>query len=100
MKNPSNSRSNRRFLLGFVLFPAGFVLALIGLTTYSPLSAQRPTGDANGNQYDASYRDDVSPPLPELPPWSDADRKEDHEANENPKLPQGHRHDADAVIQT
>src|SRR5437763_16453108 len=99
MKNPSNSRSNRRFLLGFVLFSAGFVLALIGLTTYSPLSAQSPTGEANGNKYDASYKNDVSPPLRELPPWTEADRKAEHEANENPKVPYRHHDEADPVIQ-
>src|SRR5438105_2530456 len=99
MKNPSNSRSNRRFLLGFVLFSAGFVLALLGLTTYSPLSAQSPTGEANGNKFGSSYRNDVSPPLRELPPWSEADRKEEHEANENPKIPHRHKDEADPVIQ-
>src|SRR5207253_1878242 len=78
---------------------AGFVLALISLTAYSPLSAQSPTGEANGNKSGSSYRNDVSPPLRELPPWSEADRKEEHEANENPKIPHRHKDEADPVIQ-
>src|SRR3989449_4904449 len=102
MKKSSNSRfafSNPRFLLGFVVFSTGFVLALISLTAYSPLSAQSPTGEANGNKSGSSYRNDISPPLRELPPWSEADRKEEHEANENPKIPHRHRDEADSVIQ-
>src|SRR5438477_217965 len=102
MKKYSNSRSaffNCRFLLGFVLFSAGFVLALMSLTARSPLSAQSPTGEANGNKFGSSYRNDVSPPLRELPPWSEADRKEEHEANENPKIPHRHKDEADPVIQ-
>src|SRR5437899_5310074 len=102
MKKSSNSRfafSNPRFLLGFVVFSTGFVLALISLTARSPLSAQSPTGEANGNKSGSSYRNDVSPPLRELPPWSEADRKEEHEANENPKIPHRHKDEADSVIQ-
>src|SRR5207302_5431039 len=102
MKKYSNSRSaffNCRFLLGFVLFSAGFVLALMSLTAHSPLSAQSPTGEANGNKFGSSYRNDVSPPLRELPPWSEVDRKEEHEANENPKIPHRHKDEADPVIQ-
>jgi hypothetical protein len=102
MKKYSTSRSaffNCRFLLGFVLFSVGFVLALMSLTARSLLSAQSPTGEANGNKYGSSYRNDVSPPLRELPPWSEADRKEEHEANENPKIPHRHKDQADPVIQ-
>ncbi|PYK71564.1 MAG: hypothetical protein DME44_07465, partial [Verrucomicrobia bacterium] len=95
MKKCSNSRFNRRSLLGFVPFSAGFVLALISLTAYTPLSAQSPSGAANGNKSGSSYRNDVSPPLRAMPPWSEADRKEEHEANENPKIPHRHRDEAD-----
>ena len=102
MKKYSNSRSafvSYRFLLGFVLFSAGFVLALMSLTARSPLSAQSPTGEANGNKFGSSYRNDVSPPLRTMPPWNEADRKGEHEANENPKIPHRHKDEADPVIQ-
>jgi hypothetical protein len=49
----------------------------------------------------ASYHNDVSPPLRDLPSWSDLDvrRGRDRDANENPKIPYRHRDSSDPVVQ-
>src|SRR5947209_3379484 len=104
MKKYSKFRSTRfypRLLLAVLLGFIGAALALIGLFSVS-LSAQGPSEreQANGPKSGVSYKNDVSPPVRELPPWSEADRKEQHEANENPKVPFRHRDEPDPVIQT
>ena len=103
MKKSSNSRSaffNPRVLLGFGLCSGGAFLALISFLLGASVSAQNSGEQANGGvTVVASYKNDVSPALRDLPPWTEADRKEQHEANENPKIPYRHTDEADPVIQ-
>ena len=56
---------------------------------------QQPSGPKSGH----SYKNDVSPPLRDLPRWREGEGKPEHEANENPKIPHRHRDQADPVIQ-
>ncbi len=105
MKTKSNLHSaffRPRFLLSFVLCAAGLLLGLVALFLGSSVSAQGPSGNeqANGPKSGRSYKNDVSPPLRALPPWRESDRKAEHEANENPKIPHRHRDQADPVIQS
>ena len=57
----------------------------------------------NGNfvQVVASYHNDISPPLREMPAWNESDlrRGTDREANENPKVPYRHVNSFDPVVQ-
>jgi len=102
MKKSSKSRSafyNPRVLLSFFLCSVGVFLALISFFLGSSVSAQGPSAQANSVMFAASYKNDVSPPLRDLPPWTEADRKAEHEANENPKVPYRHHDEADPVIQ-
>lgn len=62
--------------------------------------AQAPDAQANSVAVGKSYRNDVSPPLRSMPPWSATDAKSEHEANENPKIPNRHQDAADPVIQS
>jgi hypothetical protein len=83
-----------------MLCSVGAFLALFSFFFGSSVSAQDPAAQANGGMtVVASYKNDVSPPLRDLPPWTEADLKEQHEANENPKIPYRHRDEADPVIQ-
>ena len=49
----------------------------------------------------ASYHNDVSPPLREMPTWNESDlrRGVEREANENPKIPYRHVDSFDPVVQ-
>ena len=88
MKTKSPSRS------AFLNAP---ILLLFGLGVFSASSAlgQGPSG----LQVGVSYHNDVSPPLREMPAWNPADIKQEHVANENPKIPIVHQDSADPVIQ-
>lgn len=104
MKITSSSQSafvRLRLLLSFLLCSAGALLALLasGLFGGNSLSAQAPSAQANSVAVGRSYHNDVSPPLRNLPAWSAADAKSEHEANENPKVPHRHQDTADPVIQ-
>src|ERR1041385_98892 len=104
MKKHSASRSaffNPRILLSLVLCCAAVCLTLMGFSGF-PVSAQGPSlaqrGD--GPKIGASYRNDISPRLRDMPAWSEANRNDvEHEANENPKIPYRHRDGVDQVIQ-
>src|SRR5947208_488886 len=102
MKKSSKSRSaffNPRVLFSFFLCSVGVFLALISFFLGSSVSAQGPSAQANSVMFAASYKNDVSRPLRDLPPCTEADRKAEHEANENPKVPYRHHDEADRVIQ-
>src|SRR5438045_3908481 len=92
-----------RVLLSFVLGLAGVFLALFALGLFSSGSAsaqgRNQNQGANAFQVGASYHNDVSPLMRDLPAWTAADRKEQHEANENPKVPYRHKDSTDPVIQ-
>ena len=96
-------RFTARLLLSALLCSAGLCLAFIGLALVSgpSLSAQGAgeRGQDNGPKSVVSYKNDTSPPLRELPQWSEADRKEKHEANENPKIPHRHKDEFDPIVQ-
>ncbi|MDQ6808089.1 MAG: hypothetical protein M3Z64_01475, partial [Verrucomicrobiota bacterium] len=54
---------------------------------------------ANSIAVGKSYHNDVSPSVRDMPAWSQADGKTEHEANENPKVPHRHRDSFDPIIQ-
>jgi hypothetical protein len=106
MKTKSASESgffNPRILLGFVLCSIAILLALVGLGLFSggSLSAQAPNANqqSSGPTLGASYKNDISPPVRNMPPWKASDLKAQHEANENPKVPYRHHDTPDPVIQ-
>src|SRR5260370_9143046 len=73
------------------------VLLLFGLGVFSGASA---LGQGPGRvQVGFSYHNDVSRPLREMAAWNPTDIKQDHEANENPKIPIFHEYSDDPVIQ-
>src|SRR5713101_9192187 len=73
------------------------VLLLFGLGVFSGASA---LGQGPGRlQVGFSYHNDVSRPLREMAAWNPADIKQEHQANENPKVPIFHQDSADPVIQ-
>src|SRR6184192_3331265 len=100
---PESAFFSPRFLIGFVLCLIGAVLALLGfgLLSGGSASAQGPNQNqgSSGVEVGASYRNDVSPPMRVVPPWSASGSKPQHEANENPKVPYRHTDSADPVIQ-
>src|SRR5438552_17432969 len=106
MKRKSAAESaffSPRFLVGFILCLIGAVLALFGfgLLSGGSASAQGPNQNqaSSGVEVGAAYRNDVSPPMRDVPPWSASGSKPQHEANENPKVPYRHKDSADPVIQ-
>src|SRR3977135_777238 len=99
----SHSASSRlQILLSLLLGSAALILAFLasGFLSGPSLTAQAPTAQQNSVTSERSYRNDVSPPLYSMPPWSPADRKSEREANENPKVPYRHVDGADPTIQT
>jgi cell division septation protein DedD len=107
MKKTSTSHSgffNLRVLLGLVLCLAGLSLALIAFGVFSgaPALAQAPKDSARGVQVGASYHNDVSPMMRDLPDTTKADARgeSEREANENPKVPYRHKDGADPVVQS
>src|SRR5438046_295632 len=106
MKRKSAAESaffSPRFVVGFVLCLIGTILALLGfgLLSGGSASAQGPNQNQASSDIEvgASYRNDVSPPMRDVPPWAAAGLKPQHEANENPKVPYRHTDSADPVIQ-
>src|SRR5882724_10730893 len=92
-----------RVLLGFVLCLVGVLFALFGFGLFSgaSASAQGRNQDqaSSGAQVGASYHNDVSPPMRNMPALTADHLKPQHEANENPKVPYRHKDSADPVIQ-
>ncbi len=105
MEKPSAPKF--RFLnarvLAFVVGSAGLLLLLFGLSLFSgqAVNAQAPVAGTGPVQVVASYHNDVSPPLTEVPAWSTADvrRGAERDANANPKIPYRHRDGYDPVVQ-
>jgi hypothetical protein len=82
----------------------GLLLALLAMNgPFGTRSLAQGTGNTNASSVwvGASYHNDVSPPLREMPAWSDYDlrRGGDREANENPKVPYRHIDSFDPVVQ-
>jgi hypothetical protein len=102
MKTQSTSAfSLPRLVLTLLLFSAGVIIAVLAVAGTTPLSAQDPSDaqQAAGPTLGHSYKNDVSPPVRDLPLWREGDGKSEHEANENPKIPHRHHDQADPVIQ-
>jgi hypothetical protein len=104
MNRPDSScsaSSQLRILLSFLLGSAALLLVFLaaGFLSGNSVTAQAPTAQQNSVATGRSYHNDMSPPLVTLPPWSAADGKSEHEANENPKIPHRHIDTADPVVQ-
>jgi hypothetical protein len=104
MKKTSTSQSaffNPRVLLGFVLCSLGLLLALLGFSVYSSSSVQAATPNQGHGQptIGTSYFHDVSPALRDVRQGWPLVFKENHEAAENPKIPNNHVDRPDTVVQ-
>jgi len=91
-------------LLACLLCLLGLFLALLAIS--GPLgtkSLAQGAGNTSGSSVwvGASYHNDVSPPLREMPAWSEYDSRRggEREANENPKVPYRHIDSFDPVVQ-
>src|SRR5690349_13393964 len=106
MKKPVVIRSafSVRRVIALFLCAAAMVVGLLG---FDPLLGQAAVAQGAAQagtsalQVVASYHNDVSLPLRDLPGWSDLDvrRGRDRDANENPKIPYRHRDSSDPVVQ-
>ncbi|MEY2488879.1 MAG: hypothetical protein QOC70_821 [Verrucomicrobiota bacterium] len=101
-KTKSASQSaffNLRLLLSFALCLAGLALALFAFGVFSGVSAQAQALKPDALQVGVSYHNDVSQPLRDMPSATGPERKDEREANENPKVPYRHTDSLDPVIQ-
>src|SRR5947209_3585231 len=101
---PRKSAFSLSRLLAWLLCLISVFLVLLGIN--GPLgtkSLAQGSGSTSGNfvQVVASYHNDVSPPLREMPAWNESDlrRGGEREANENPKVPYRHVDSFDPVVQ-
>src|SRR5881394_1831288 len=101
---PRKSAFSLSRLLACLFCLISIFLVLLGIN--GPLgtkSLAQGSGSTSGNfvQVVASYHNDVSPPLREMPAWNESDlrRGTDREANENPKVPYRHIDSFDPVVQ-
>src|SRR5262249_2770049 len=82
----------------------GLCLALLAISgPFGTKSLAQGAGDTSGSSVwvGASYHNDVSPPLRDMPGLSESDlrRGGEREANENPKVPYRHINSLDPVVQ-
>src|SRR3984893_3666318 len=101
---PRKSAFSLSRLLACLLCLLSLLLALLGISgSFGTKSLAQGAGktDADSVQVGASYRNEVSPPLREMPAWSESDliRGGEREANENPKVPYRHVDSFDPVVQ-
>src|SRR5207253_10466681 len=101
---PRNSAFSLSRLLACLLCLLSLLLALLGISgPFGTKSLAQGAGNAGANsvQVSASYHNDVSPPLREMPAWNESDlrRGGEREANENPKVPYRHIDSFDPVVQ-
>jgi hypothetical protein len=106
MKKPTPRKSGFSIsrLLACLLCLLGLVLALLGITgPFGTKSLAQGAGKTGGDsvQVGASYHNDVSPALRDMPAWTEYDlrRGGEREANENPKVPYRHIDTFDPVVQ-
>ncbi|MDQ6860551.1 MAG: hypothetical protein M3032_05265 [Verrucomicrobiota bacterium] len=107
MKKNSFARSaffHPRTLVALLLCMGGAFFALIAFGMFSGSTVVAQSSDSSRSeqpiQVVQSYKNDVSPPMRDVPEISArASWKEEHEANENPKVPHRHQDMADPVIQ-
>ena len=91
-------------LLACLLCLLGLILALLAISgPFGTKSLAQAPGNTSGSSVwvGASYHNDVSPPLRDMPASSESDlrRGRDREANENPKIPYRHIDSFDPVVQ-
>jgi hypothetical protein len=101
---PRKSAFSLSRLFACLLCLLGFFLALLGISgPFGTKSLAQGPGNAGTNsvQVGASYHNDVSLPLREMPAWSESDlrRGGERDANENPKVPYRHIDNFDPVVQ-
>ena len=104
MKKTTASQSaffDPRVLLGFVLCSLGVLLALLGLSLNSSSSALAAAPNQGDGQpiVGASYKNDVSPALRDVGQGWPIQFKRQHEAAENPLIPNNHEDMPDTVVQ-
>ena len=103
-RSPRKSAFSVSRLIACLLFLLGLFLALLAFSgpfgTKSLAQGAAKDG-ADSVQVGASYHNDVSPPLRDMPAWSESDlrRGGDRDANENPKVPFRHIDSFDPVVQ-
>ncbi len=98
------SASSVRRVLALFLCSLSLLAGLLGINALLGTSAVAQGGNqttARSVRVGASYHNDVSRPMRDMPPWSDADvrRGGDRDANENPKIPYRHKDSLDPVVQ-
>ena len=101
---PRKSAFSISRLLACLLCLLSLFLALLGISgPFGTRSLAQGAGNAGADsvQVGVSYHNDVSPPLREMPAWSESDlrRGGEREANENPKVPYRHIDTFDPVVQ-
>jgi hypothetical protein len=92
---------NPRVVLGFILCSLCVLLALLGFSINSTSSALAAAPDQGDGQpiVGASYKNDVSPALRDVAQGWPLQFKPQHEAAENPKIPNNHQDSPDTVVQ-
>ena len=92
---------NQRIVLGFVLCSLSVLLGLLGFSINSTSSALAAAPDQGDSQpiVGASYKNDVSPALRDVAQGWPLQFKPQHEAAENPKIPNNHQDSPDTVVQ-
>ena len=100
-KTSQSAFFNPRVLLGFVLCSLGVLLALLGLGLNSSSSALAAAPNQGYGQpiVGASYKNDVSPALRDVGQGWPIQFKRQHEAAENPLIPNDHEDMPDTVVQ-
>ena len=100
-KTSQSAFFNPRVLLGFVLCSLGVLLALLGLSLNSSSSALAAAPNQGYGQpiVGASYKNDVSPALRDVGQGWPIQFKRQHEAAENPLIPNDHEDMPDTVVQ-
>ena len=92
---------NPRVVLGFILCSLCVLLALLGFSINSTSFALAAAPDQGDGQpiVGASYKNDVSPALRDVAQGWPLQFKPQHEAAENPKIPNNHQDSPDTVVQ-
>src|SRR6185312_6578374 len=92
---PRQSAFSLSRLLACLLCLISLFLVLLAISgSFGTRSLAQGAGNTSGSSVwvGASYHNDVSPPLRDIPPWNESDlrRGVDRDANENPKVPYRH----------
>src|SRR2546430_16190111 len=97
---PRSALVSRPLVIAFALCSLVILLAMLGFFSTRSAFAQQQTQNAGPGHVTVvtSYHNDVSPALRDLPQVP-VQLKQEHEANENPKIPNNHKDSPDPVIQ-